>query len=301
MLSMLEVAAALSVGLATITAILAVAAPPPISSEGAPHKPWLPGSLSRGWAREAALAKSAGWPWLGGGRLIGLQLLMAIGGAITAATLTGLPALAAPGALGALSAGRAILTARARSRQVIRQDAVLEAVRMLRQLLETGAAGVQQAIEILGQRGPAPLRSEFRLIAATTAGRRQAWTSARDRIAEPLFDMLAAAVLIQGPGGGELAPLFADLEASVTAAQEVEREARALQVQARSASSIIVSLPIAFLVVLSTLHSPYLDAFHNPLGETFLLAMFGIMGASYIWMRRLLRLPGLERVRLSDA
>jgi Flp pilus assembly protein TadB len=194
-----------------------------------------------------------------------------------------------------------MVAARARSQQVIRQDAVLEAVRMLRQLLETGAANVQQAIEILGQRGPAPLRSDFRLIAASPGGRRQAWNDARERIAEPLFDMLAAAVLIQGPGGGELAPLFADLEASVSSAQEVEREARALQVQARSASSIIVSLPIAFLVVLSALHSPYLDAFRNPVGEAFLLVMLAIMGCSYVWMRRLLQLPGLERVRLSDA
>jgi len=172
---------------------------------------------------------------------------------------------------------------------------------MLRQLLETGATNVQQAVDILGQRGPAPLRSEFRLIAGATSGRRQAWSAARARIAEPLFDMLAAAVLIQGPGGGELAPLFADLEASVSAAQEVEREARALQVQARSASSIIVSLPIAFLVVLSALRSPYLDAFHKPAGEVFLLAMLSVMGCSYVWMRHLLRLPGLERVRLSDA
>ena len=75
----------------------------------------------------------------------------------------------------------------------------------------------------------------------------------------------------------------------------------ALQVQARSASSIIVSLPIAFLVVLSSLHSPYLAAFHNPAGEAFLLGMLAIMGCSYIWMRRLLQLPGLERVRLGDA
>jgi Flp pilus assembly protein TadB len=220
---------------------------------------------------------------------------------MTAGVLTGLPALAAPAALGAISAVRAIVANRGLSQQVIRQDAVLEAVRMLRQLLETGAASVHQAIEILGQRGPVPLRSDFRLIAATTAGRRQAWIDARERIGEPLFDMLAAAVLIQGPGGGELAPLFADLEASASAAHEVEREARALQVQARSASSIIVSLPIAFLVVLSSLHSPYLNAFRNPAGEAFLLAMLGIMGCSYVWMRRLLQLPGLERVRLSDA
>jgi Flp pilus assembly protein TadB len=116
-----------------------------------------------------------------------------------------------------------------------------------------------------------------------------------------LFDMLGAAVLIQGPGGGELAPLFTDLEASVSGAQEVEREARALQVQARSAAAIIVSLPVVFLVVLSALRSPYLDAYHNATGQAFLLAMLAVMAGSYLWMRRLLLLPGLQRVRLADA
>ena len=135
----------------------------------------------------------------------------------------------------------------------------------------------------------------------TVVGRRQAWNMARDRVAEPLFDMLAAAVLVQRPGGGELAPLFADLEATVAGAQEVEREADALQVQARSAAAIIVSLPVAFLLVLSALRSPYLDAFHQPAGEAFLLLMLAVMGVSYVWMRRLLRLDGLQRVRLVDA
>jgi Flp pilus assembly protein TadB len=297
---MLEVAAALSAGLGVFGAILAVALPAP-SLEGRPPTLWVLKVAGQWWSAQSSVARGASWPWLSGGRFLLLQLGAAIGGGATAVALTGLVPLAAPAAVGAIGAVHAVVSARARSQKVIRQDAVLEAVRMLRQLLETGATNVQQAIEILGQRGPAPLRSEFRLIAGATSGRRQAWSAARARIAEPLFDMLAAAVLIQGPSGGELAPLFADLEASVSAAQEVEREARALQVQARSASSIIVSLPIAFLVVLSALHSPYLDAFHQPMGEAFLLAMLGIMGCSYVWMRHLLRLPGLERVRLTDA
>jgi Flp pilus assembly protein TadB len=291
-LSMLDFAPALSAGLATSGAILALAAPAPT---------WLHRFVSLRWAAEKSLAMRAGWPWLDGRLLVAVQIAAATAGGISAVSLTGLPVLAAPGAIAAASAVRGVVAAKARSRQVVRQDAVLEAVRMLRQLLETGAASINQAIEILGDRGPAPLRSDFRHIAANTAGRREAWAQARERIAEPLFDLLAAAVLVHGPGGGELAPLFADLEASVSVAQEVEREALALQVQARSASSIIVALPIAFLAVLSTLHSPYLDAFHKPEGEAFLLAMLGIMGCSYIWMRRLLRLPGLERVRLGDA
>lgn len=215
--------------------------------------------------------------------------------------MTGLIVLAFPAAAAGATAVRAAVKARSRAQQVMRQDAVLDATRMLRQLLETGATSVNQAIALLAERGPIALRREFRLIAARSIGRRQAWKDARERVGEPLFDMLAAAVLIQRPGGGELVPLFADLESSVTAAQEVEREARALQAQARSASTIIVSLPIAFLLILSTLHSPYLDAFHQPVGEAFLLAMLGVMAAGYVWMRRVLKLPGLQRVRLTDA
>jgi Flp pilus assembly protein TadB len=257
--------------------------------------------LRRRWADEAAMATGAGWTGRGAMELAALQGLAAVAGGWGAAVFTGLPALAVPGAAGGVAIVRAAAAARMRAQQMVRQDAVLESVRMLRQLLETGATSVTAAIAMLGERGPAPLRAEFRSIASTSVGRRQAWNSSRQRVGEPLFDMLAAAVLIQGPGGGELAPLFADLEASVSGAQEVEREARALQVQARSAAAIIVSLPIVFLVVLSSLRSPYLDAYHNVGGQAFLLAMLAVMACSYAWMRRLLILPGLQRVRLGDA
>jgi hypothetical protein len=49
------------------------------------------------------------------------------------------------------------------------------------------------------------------------------------------------------------------------------------------------------------LRSPYLDAYHGPAGQAFLLAMLAVMACSYVWMRRLLLLPGLQRVRLNDA
>ncbi len=298
---MLELAAALCAGLGVTAAVLAVALPPPAALDEKVAPSWLRRNARKWWARESALAEGAGWTAHGAAWLAVAQATAAVVGGCAAATLTGLPVLAAAGATGAVALVRGAAAARMRSKQVIRQDAVLESVRMLRQLLETGATSVHSAIAVLGERGPAPLRSEFRIIAATSVGRRQAWGSARNRIGEPLFDMLAAAVLIQSPGGGELAPLFADLEASVSGAQEVEREARALQVQARSAAAIIVSLPVVFLVVLSALRSPYLDAYHNPTGQAFLLAMLAVMACSYLWMRRMLLLPGLQRVRLSDA
>jgi Flp pilus assembly protein TadB len=298
---MLEVAAALCAGLGVTAAILTVAVPPPAASEEAAAPSWLYRYASSRWRDEKALAAGSGWPIHGAAGLAVAQAMVAAAVGSGAALLTGLPVLGAAGAVAGMALVRGTVAARMRSRQVVRQDAVLDAVRMLRRLLETGATSVHAAVAVLGERGPAPLRSEFRIIAGTSVGRRQAWSAARQRIAEPLFDMLAAAVLIQGPAGGELAPLFTDLEASVSGAQEVEREARALQVQARSAAAIIVSLPIVFLVLLSTLRSPYLDAYHTPAGQAFLLAMLAVMAFSYLWMRRLLLLPGLQRVRLSDA
>ncbi len=294
---MTEAAAALSAGLGVFLAVLVAGTP-----EHHPLVPtWLARAYARWWLSEQSLAAEAGWRWLDGRVLVVLECSAALASALCATAMTGLIVVAVPGAVGGVSAVRAGVKSRARSQQVIRQDAVLDATRMLRQLLETGATSVNQAIAVLAERGPVPLRREFRLISARSIGRRQAWKDARERIGEPLFDMLAAAVLIQRPGGGELVPLFADLESSVSAAQEVEREARALQAQARSASTIIVALPIAFLVILSTLRSPYLDTFHQPAGEAFLLAMLCVMGAGYMWMRRLLELPGLQRVRLTDA
>jgi tight adherence protein B len=294
---MIETAVALIAGFAVMAAVLAVGAPPPPSRIPA----LVSAGAARWWARESALAAGTDWGRLDARILVALEACAALAAAWCAASATGLIVLAIPAAAGGASAVRAAVKARSRAQQVIRQDAVLEATRMLRQLLETGATSVNQAIAVLAERGPVPLRAEFRIIAARSIGRRQAWRDARERVGEPLFDMLAAAVLIQRPGGGELVPLFADLESSVTSAQEVEREARALQAQARSASTIIVALPIAFFLILSTLHSPYLDAFHQPAGEAFLLAMLGVMAAGYLWMRRLLELPGLQRVRLTDA
>jgi Flp pilus assembly protein TadB len=292
---MLELAAAICAGAAASIAVLCIVLPAPLGG------PAVRRIATRAWLEESAFAASTGWAWLDARSLLGAEASAGVLGAGFTVLFTGLPALGVAAFGGSVALVRFVVGSRSHALRRERQDAVLEAVRMLRQLLETGAGTVQQAIAILAERGPVPLRREFRLIAATSLGRRHAWATARDRIAEPLFDMLAAAVLIQGPGGGELAPLFAELEATVTSAQEVEREAEALQVQARSAAAIIVSLPVVFLLVLSTFRSPYLDAFHALAGQVFLLGMLAVMGASYLWMRRLLRLDGLQRVRLSDA
>src|SRR5258706_273950 len=181
-------------------------------------------------------------------------------------------------------------------------------------MLEAAAAicaGAAVSIAALSLGVPAPLTETAG--AALVRGRvHRIWLSEAELAASAGWPWLdgsslitaEAAVAICGAGAAllftALHALCAELEATVTSAQEVEREAEALQVQARSAAAIIVSLPVVFLLVLTALRSPYLDAYHDLAGQVFLLVMLGVMGTSYLWMRRLLRLDGLQRVRLAD-
>jgi Flp pilus assembly protein TadB len=292
---MAEAAAALLVGMAVAVAVLALGGMPlrvPLLEESARA------ALRRLAAGEARRAEAAGLP-LGVAGIVTVELVLIAGAAGLGYLLTGMPALslAAAGLTWGVVLGALGLRTRALRRE--RQDAVVASVRTLRQLLETGAVGVTAALEILAERGPRPLRREFQAVVAGGA-RPAAWALARERVGEPVFDLLSAAVIVQRPGGGELSPLFRELEESVTAAHEVEREASALQVQARSASTLILCLPVAFLAVMCLLRSTYLDVYRTLPGELFLTAMLAVMGGAHVLIRRWLRLPDEPRLELAD-
>jgi tight adherence protein B len=259
--------------------------------------------LRRAWEAEVALVAGVELPGLTLRRFVLVEACAATTVALLSLGLTGLWALAAVGLGAGTAAVRAAAAIRRAALRRARQDAVLEAVRMLRHLLETGGVGVQQALQALAVRGPDRLRADFAAIADSAASGRQreAWIGARARVAEPMFDLLAAAIELQRPGGGELTPLFAGLEESLSGIHEVTREAEALQVQARGAAALIVSLPVVFIVVLAGLGSPYLQAYRTVAGEVFLLGMLLVMAGSYAWILARLRLPSEPRLRLPDA
>lgn len=267
--------------------------------------PQRPRLLGQAWRRllaaEAAQARSAGLRGLNGGALLLIEVVAALAGGVAGWLPTGMPALGLAGA--GLAAGgifHLISSRRARLARD-RQDAVLEAVRHLRRLLETGGLGVAPALASLAERGPRLLRPHFsRISGAVPGGERGAWRRARREIDDAAFDLLAAAVLVQRPAGGELAPLFAQLEDSVGALRDVEREAAALQVQARSAAALILALPLGFLGLMCSLRSPYLEPYRNLPGQLFLALMLGAMGLAYLWIRRWLQLPLQPRLEVIE-
>lgn len=248
--------------------------------------------------REAGLAAAAG---LRPGLLLTLEAAPALAAGLLAGLLSGLPVLALAAGVAAAASARLVLRVRVQAGARRRQDAVLDALRMLRGVLESGGSGVQEALAALARKGPVPLRGEFAAIVAAsrTGGQGQAWAQARARVGDPLFDLLSAAILVQRPSGGSIVPLLSDLEESVAAIHEVTREAEALQVQARSAAALITLLPIAFLLVLAAFRSPYLDAYRNPTGAAFLAAMLCVIGLAHAWILRWLRLPSEPRLAVS--
>jgi tight adherence protein B len=295
---MAELSEAVLAGTAFAFAVLALG-----STGGSLRLPRLEARVAAGlwrlFAAERDRAQAAGLR-LGAGATVGLELLVSGCAGAAGYLLTGMPVLAVAAAGLGLGALRGLLAVRAVALRRERQDAVVAAVRTLRQLLETGAVGVTGALEVLARRGPAPLRAEFQAVLAGGLGP-VAWALARRRVSEPVFDLLSTAILVQRPGGGELGPLFRELEESVTAAHEVEREATAMQVQARSASTLILSLPLAFLGVMCLLHSPYLDVYRTAPGQLFLASMLTVMAAAHVLIRRWLRLPEEPRLELADA
>ena len=223
---MLELGAAAAAGLGTLLSVLALGG----VSRPRHFEHWVLRAARAMVEREARVAAAAGFG-LRAGSMAGLEVAVAASGSLFGYLLTGMPALAAAGGGLALGSLRGALGLRSTALRRERQDAVVAAVRTLRQLLETGAV----------------------------------------------------------------------LEESVTAAHEVEREAAALQVQARSASTLILCLPLAFLAVMGLLRSPYLDVYRTPAGQLFLAAMLAIMAAAHAVIRRWLRLPAEPRIELADA
>ena len=257
-------------------------------------------------ALDRAVARVAAGLGLGRGQAVALGAALAVA-AVAAAWFveasSGVPLLAAGAGAGIPLGARAVAGRSARRRRQRLEDAVLESIRMLRRLLDTGGVGVQQALAAVAVRGPSELRPEFSaLVAAAAAGRQEAeWVAARSRVADPAFDLLAAAIAVQRPAGGRLGPLFGDLEEAAAAHHEVVREAEAMQVQARGAATMIMALPVCFLGALALLGSPYLAVYRSSGGQVFLAGAFLVMGLGYAWMLRWLRLPAPPRLGVRGA
>ena len=135
---------------------------------------------------------------------------------------------------------------RAQRRRGEIEEAVGEAVETLRDAVRIGL-GVEEALRALAVTGPQALRPVFSGVERDLrlAGFEEALDRARERLAEPLFDTLAVALLTAYRiGGRNLAAVLDGLSASVRGSVQVRREVRANQAQNVLSARVIAALPL---------------------------------------------------------
>jgi len=179
------------------------------------------------------------------------------------------------------------------------QAALADAVDALRSSVRVGMS-IEEALAALAHQGPAPLRPALGELARDLrlAGFEAAIIRARDHLADPVFDTVAAALLMaHRVGGRNLGPVLDSLERAVRGATRVEREVRAQQAKNVLSARIIAALPLGLVVAIRGLNPAYLDPFTAPAGQLLLAGCILSVAAGYALMLRAARLPTSPRSR----
>ncbi len=178
------------------------------------------------------------------------------------------------------------------------EEAVGEAIEALRDAVRIGLS-IEEAIHALARTGPQALRADFRELERDLrlAGFEGALERARERVAEPLFDTLAVALLTAYRiGGRNLAAVLDGLSRSVRGSVQARREVRAQQAQNVLSARVIAALPLVLILIIRGTNPGYLEVFSSPGGQAVLaLCLFSVV-LGYTAMLRATALPGDGRV-----
>lgn len=183
-------------------------------------------------------------------------------------------------------------------RRAEHQAALADAVGQLRDGIRTGLS-VQEALMGLARTGPEPLRPQFQALVRELrlTDFETAVSQMRDRMADPLMDVVGSTLVLNEQLGGRNVSQVLDRLATATRGQlRVEQEIRAYQAQNITATNVIAGIPIGLIIGLRLLNPSYLEAFSSGAGVLVLLGSILSIVVGYSAMRRFTRLPGEPRV-----
>jgi tight adherence protein B len=178
------------------------------------------------------------------------------------------------------------------------QAALVEAIEQLRDAIRSGLS-VHEGLAGLARTGPEALRSEFALLSreARLLGFDGALAAMRDRLADPLFDVIAAALVINDRLGGRQVTHVLDRLAEAARAQlRIQHEIRAQQGRTVLSARIVAAAPLVALVGLRATNPRYLSIFDSVAGQMVLIGCAVSVALGYAAMLYLTRLPGQRRV-----
>jgi tight adherence protein B len=183
-------------------------------------------------------------------------------------------------------------------RRVAVQTAMAEAIGQLRDGIRSGLS-VQEALLGLARNGPQALRGEFSTLVreARLTSFDKALHGMRERLADPVFDIVAAALVLNDRVGGRNVTHVLDRLAQATRAQQrIQHELRAYQSRNVLSARIVAAVPLIVLFAIRFVSPDYLDFFDTWWGQVLLMGSLCSVAIGYMAMRWMARLPGEERV-----
>ena len=178
------------------------------------------------------------------------------------------------------------------------QVALVEAITQLRDSIRAGLA-VQEALANLARSGPETLRPELAQLAREMRllGFSDALLGMRDRLADPVFDVVAQSLLVNDRLGGRNVSQVLDRLAHATREQlRIQEELRAYQARNVLSARIIALVPVVVLVVIRSMNPQYLAIFDTLWGQAILALCLLSTIVGYGAMLWTTRLPGERRV-----
>jgi tight adherence protein B len=190
------------------------------------------------------------------------------------------------------------LRQRQESRRSSLQAALAELVDALRAAVRAGMS-VEEGLASLARSGPDALRPALTELVRDMriGGFEEALQRAQDRLADPVFDTVAAALLMSHRvGGRNLSTVLDGLGRSVRQTVQVEREVRAEQAKNVLSARVIAALPVVLILAVRGMNPHYLDVFSTPTGQALLALCLLSTIVGYAGMLWATRLPGNERL-----
>ena len=205
------------------------------------------------------------------------------------AILAGGFAWCAPQLLGGRAAGRV---------RVARTEAVAAWAEMLRDTM-AGAAGLEQAIAATAPVAPPAIRAEVEALVARLD--RGALGPALRRFAEDLADptadlVVASLVLAADRQARRLGDLLGALAAAAREEAAMRLRVEAGRARTRTSVRVVVATTLVMAVGLSVLNRGYLRPYDSAAGQLVLLGVGGCFAAAFVWLVRMARTPGPERL-----
>lgn len=244
---------------------------------------------------EAGLGQLDLWTYLIGRYVVGFIVF-----AIAAIFLGPLVGIAA-GVAGRMGVSGYVGFMRGERKKVIR-EAVLVFTRNLLNLLRSGAQPIDALTQLAGRSGPMELRTAMRELAQDMRqmDMAEAMRLAKDKVNDPLFDILAASMIVVSSYGTPMRDLLETVLEQMEARDNLIRRATSAQRQQKTSAVIV---PGAFIVFgfgaqIFMGRGGYFAPYATIPGQVAELIALGCFVLGYVLMRALQRLPEIPRLNL---